>query len=301
MGQRNRAGSSNLCEYLAPVTTSLRALHRAVQAEHNAHFRTDFLARPPYSQLHEGFRAATAALGDWPEPEAYDALAATVPQAIGQELPRFVRQEREALASVGGYEPHVAERRAVPTRPRHWHDFFNMVVWAHFPAVRWALNELHVDKALGPVDPRNGRAPQQNVVAQLDESGMLVTSTSASLLDDLRALRFKRIFWERRAELLETTQFWLIGHGTLESLLAPHLGLACKAVLLEVPAGSAPHSDAFRHDVDARAAQLIRSWRAGAPVLDPVPVLGIPGYADNGSGEFYDDARYFRFQRRAPS
>jgi hypothetical protein len=283
------------------VTTSLRALHRAVQAEHNARFSTDFLVRPPYSQLHAALRAATAVLGDWPEPEEYDALAATVPQAAGQELPRFVRQDREALAEAGGYEPHVAALRAVPTRPRHWHDFFNMVVWAHFPAVRWALNELHVDKSLGPVDPRNGRAPQQNVVAQLDESGMLVTSTSASLLDDLRALRFKRVFWDRRAELLETTQFWLIGHGTLESLLAPHLGLACKALLLEVPAGSEAQRDAFRHEVDARAAQIIRSWRAGAPVLDPVPVLGVPGYADNDAGEFYDDVRYFRFQRRAPS
>lgn len=300
-GSVTELAPQTVASIFAVVTTSLRALHRAVQAQHNARFSTDFLARPPYSQLHPRFRAATAALSDWPQPERYDALAAAVPQAQGQELPRFVPQDRAAVADAGGYEPHVAMLRAVPTRPRHWHDFFNMVVWAHFPAVRWALNELHVDSSLGPVDPRNGRAPQQNVVAQLDESGMIVTSTSASLLDDLRALRFKRVFWERRGELLETTQFWLVGHGTLESLLAPHLGLACKALLLQVSADSAPLSDGFRHEVDARAARQIRGWRAGAPVLDPVPVLGVPGYADNDSAEFYDDARYFRFQRRSSS
>jgi hypothetical protein len=34
-------------------------------------------------------------------------------------------------------------------------------------------------------------------------------------------------------------------------------------------------------------------------VLDPIPLLGIPDYADNAAAEFYDDARYFRFQRRS--
>jgi hypothetical protein len=34
-------------------------------------------------------------------------------------------------------------------------------------------------------------------------------------------------------------------------------------------------------------------------VLDPLPLLGIPGFADNTHPEFYDDARYFRFARRA--
>ncbi len=284
---------------LRPVT-SPRALHRAAQAELNARFFTDWLARPPYTAFHPAFRAATAALSSWPEPEQYAALADVVPRAATVELPRFVRQDRAALDQAGGYERHVARLRAVPTRPQHWHDFFNMAVWAHFPAVRWALNALHVDATLGPKDPRNGRAPAQNVVAQFDESGMIVTSSSQGLLDDLRALRFKRVFWERRAELLETTQFWLIGHGSLESLLAPHLGLAAKAILLDVPANSAQHDqDALRQAIDARAGSLIQTWRAGAPVLDPIPVLGIPGYCENDSAELYDDARYFRFQRRA--
>lgn len=283
------------------AVTSPRALHRAIQQQHNARFFNDWLARAPYRDFHPSFCAAVAGMSAWPEPESYDALAATVPRPPGTPFPRFVRQERAALAEVGGYEEHVARLGAVPTRPAHWHDFFNMAVWAHFPQLRYALNALHVDPNVGPKDPRNGRAPQQNVAAQLDESGMIVTSTSPSMLDDLRSLQFKRVFWERRTELLETTRFWLIGHGTLESLLAPHLGLAAKAILLDVPAHSARRDEAeFRFEIDARVAAIIHSWRSEVPVLAPVPVLGIPGYADNDASTFYDDARYFRFQRRAP-
>lgn len=278
---------------------SARAIHRAAQAALGSRFVEGWWERLPYSALHPAFLAAVRKHTAWPSPAQYDELARTVPQPTGVVLPRFVAQSREALAEVGGYEPHVAKLRTVPTRPQSWHDLFNMAVWAHFPRVRWALNALHVDDQVGPKDPRNGRAPAQNVAAQLDESGIVVASSSPSLLTDLRALRFKHVFWERRAELATTTRFWVIGHGTLESLLTPHLGLASKAVLLELPQAPALYdADALRHDLDARVAAHIATWRSHVPVLDPVPLLGIPGYADNADASFYDNAQYFRFQRR---
>jgi hypothetical protein len=274
-----------------------RAIHRAARAELEARWLVDWCGRAPYAYLHERFVRAVEALSAWPEPDAYDELARQVAGEL--ELPRFVLQDREAVRRAGGYERHVARERAVPTRQRSWHDFFNMAVWAHFPCVRWALNALHVDESLGPVDPRNGRAPEQNVAAQLDESGIIVASSSHELLGELRELRFKRVFWERRAELLTTTRFWIVGHGTLESLLTPHLGLASKAVLLDLPRAPATYDgDELRRECDHRVAELVRGWRGVAPVLDPIPLLGIPGYAENTAPEFYDDARYFRFERR---
>lgn len=282
---------------------SVRAIRRAARLSLEAQFSTDWCQREPYRWLHPHFRAAVEGLTGWRAPEAYIELAALVPpggaRAAGHDLPRFVAQDRAALERLGGYERHVAETRSVPTRAQSWHDFFNMAVWAHFPRSRWALNAVHVDTTLGPIDPRNGRAPPQNVAAQLDESGVIVASSSPELLADLGALRFKRAFWERRAELAATTRFWLLGHGMLESLLAPHRGLSGKAVLLELP--RAPHTyadDELRASVDERVAGAIASWRSVAPSLDPLPVLGIPGYSDEQCSEFYDDARYFRFQRR---
>jgi hypothetical protein len=277
---------------------SPRALHRLVQQAQNARFFNEWLARPPYSDFHPAFKDVVAKLARWPAPNEYGEIAASVRTSVPL-LPRFVPQDRAALERAGGYEQHVASLREVPTRREHWHDFFNMAVWAHFPAVRWALNELHTSAASGRADPRNGRTPEQNMASQLDESGMLVTSSSPSLLEDLRALRYKRVFWERRDELAETTRFWLIGHGTLESLLSPHLGLATKALLFEVQAlPNLADADAFRVELDQRASRAIRELGCELRRFDPVPVMGIPGYCDNGFSEFYDDARYFRFQRR---
>jgi hypothetical protein len=255
--------------------------------------------RAPFRDFHPAFLGALKHCSSWPAPEQYDALAARVPLAADVQLPRFVTEDRAEVRKVGGYEQHVARLRTVPTRPGHWHDFFNMAVWAHFPKLRWALNALHVDPDPGAKDPRNGRAPAQNVAATFDEAGMLVLSTSRALLDELRALQFKRAFWERRAELLATTCFWVVGHGMLESLLTPHSGLAARSVLLQVPslprtAGDA--SDAFRFEVDCLVARRIQAWRGGRTVLDPIPVLAIPGFSDNDAAEFYDDMRNIRFE-----
>ncbi|HEY6081512.1 MAG TPA: DUF3025 domain-containing protein [Polyangiaceae bacterium] len=285
---------------------SERASHRAVRAALGERFFSDWCRRAPYSAFHPQFLDEVERCAGWPSPADYDRLAQQVPQLFDSAaelepapLPHFVAQQREALRLAGGYEQYVARRRAVPTREQSWHDFFNMAVWAHFPRTRWALNALHVDADLGPVDSRNGRTPEQNVAAQFDESGIVVASSSAELLADLRELRFKRVFWERRAELLATTRFWIIGHGTLESLLAPHLGLASKGVLLQLERAPTPESDErLRCALDQRLAAVVRGWRGGAPALDPVPLLGIPGYADNAFAEFYDNARYFRFRRR---
>lgn len=262
-------------------------------------FSLDWLGRRPYRDFHPRLLGALERCADWPDPEQYDALARCVPRAPDVELPRFVTQDREALARAGGYEQHVAQLARVPTRPGVWHDFFNMMVWAHFPKLRWALNALHVDPEVGPKDPRNGRAPAQNLAATFDESGLLVLSTSESVLAELRALRFKRAFWERREELLATTRFWVIGHGVLESLRAPPPGLAVRSLLLHAPSLSAPAArgeDALRFELDARAAKLVRGWRTVRTVLDPIPILCVPGYSDNDSAQFYEDMRNIRFE-----
>jgi DUF3025 family protein len=270
----------------------------------SAPFAPDTFSRAPYRDLHPRFLGALQRFTDWPAPEEYDQLAQQVPRAVDVLLPRFVSENREALRRVGGYEQHVARLLAVPTRPGHWHDFFNMAVWAHFPKLRWALNSLHVDPDVGPKDPRNGRAPAQNLAATFDEAGMLVVSTSRAMLEELRALHFRRAFWERRTELLNTTRFWLVGHGMLESLLVPHPGLAARSVLLHVPSlESGEQGDELRLRIDAMAAARVQTWRRGRTVLDPIPVLAVPGFSDNDSQAFYEDMLNIRFDpisRRPP-
>jgi hypothetical protein len=45
-----------------------------------------------------------------------------------------------------------------------------------------------------------------------------------------------------------------------------------------------------------RIARAIHDWPRARPVLDPVPVLTIPGFSDNDSVEFYEDAHNVRFE-----
>jgi hypothetical protein len=259
-------------------------------------FLLDCLRRRPFRDLHARLRGALEPLTEWPRPEQYDELARLVPQAADVQLPYFVTESRAIVRQEGGYEQHVARLRAVPTRPGNWHDFFNMTVWAHFPKLRWALNSLHVGADVGARDPRNGRAPAQNLAATFDEAGMLVVSESRAILTELQALRFKHVFWERRAELVATTRFWVVGHGMLESLLDPRPGLSVRSLLLHVPRLPGPEAaDDLRLEMDAAAAARIGDWRNERVVLDPMPVLAIPDYADNDSREFYDDFHNIRF------
>jgi hypothetical protein len=116
------------------------------------------------------------------------------------------------------------------------------------------------------------------------------------VLQELRALRFKNVFWDRRAELLSTTRFWLVGHGMFESLLTPHPGLAARSLLLHEPSLLAQPDDEQRYQLDTVAAERVRAWRGARDVLDPIPLLAIPGYCDNDSPEFYDDFRNIRFE-----
>jgi hypothetical protein len=262
-----------------------------------APFALDCLKWRPYRELHPRLLESLGRLSSWPSPERYDELARHVPRAADVELPHFVKEDREAVRRVGGYEQHVARLSAVPTRPDNWHDFFNMIVWAHFPKLRWALNALHVDPDAGPKDPRNGRAPAQNLAATFDEAGMLVLSSSRSVLKELRALRFRRAFWDMRAELLATTRFWVVGHGMLEALLQPRAGLAVRGLLMYTPAVPPPATDdQLRFHIDAIAAERARAWSRARDVLDPLPILAIPGYSDNDCAQFYDDFRNIRFE-----
>ena len=266
----------------------------------SAPFAQQFSKRPPYREFHPSFWEAAMRRREWPAPEEYDELARSLPQAADVELPRFIAEERQEVRRAGGYEQHVAKLRSVPTRPGNWHDFFNMTVWAHFPKVRWALNALHVDPDVGPKDPRNGRAPAQNLAASFDESGMLVVSSSLQVLEELQALRFRRVFWEMREDVLATTRFWVVGHGLLEALLTPRAGLSARSLLLHVPSLSETEmqsvaSDTFRFRIDSFVAEQVQSWRTARAILDPIPVLTIPGYSENDTADFYDDPLNIRF------
>ena len=192
----------------------------------------------------------------------------------------------------------------VETRPGNWHDFFNALVWLTFPRTKEALNARHY---YGMEAQRSLRSPARGALRDtatlFDESGIVVVCADPELRELLCGRQWKRLFWQRRGEVIRSMRFHIFGHGTYDQLRAPFVGLCAKAVFL----------DANQEFVDAPVAEQLPTidqelaarwrddrWYARPQELFPLPLLGIPGVAaGNREASYYDDIRQFRPKRDA--
>ncbi len=228
----------------------------------------------------------------FPSLDELNALATTRPLSGGGAPIVFV----EPNAAREPYETTVFRTGRVPTRTANWHDVFNARVWLSFPLTKAALNERHYEELeIHGSSGRRGTA--RDVLSLFDEGGVIVASSDASLLELLRGFEWKRLFWERRREARQQMRFLVFGHAILEKALQPYKAVTAKALLLEVPERfmSAP-LEAQIAEADRHAARWFASREALSSTrsLSPLPILGIPGWADNESAAFYDDPQVFR-------
>lgn len=208
------------------------------------------------------------------------------------------------------YEERIRVRGEMPFREGDWHDLFNALAWAAYPATKAAINDAHY-RAILEERARSGRpatgesrghATQRgrtrDALTVFDENGAIVISSNASLLEDLRAFRWRRLFVERRDEVRNEMRFYVFGHALFEKALRPYLGLTAHALLLPVDQ-DLPSQPASRRveGIDALAAAAVHDMTAPRS-LAPLPLLGVPGWwADNERPDFYDNAEYFRRKR----
>jgi hypothetical protein len=220
---------------------------------------------------------------------------------------RFVPSPPASKDFEAQYEVRIYRTGEVATRENNWHDLFNALAWLAFPATKAAINRRHYQsmramRAQGAM--RGARGTARDALTLFDEGGMIVSSTHAELLELLREFRWKELFCRRRTEVLERMRFFVFGHAIFEKALEPYKGVTAKAVLLEMP------PDFVAADIrtqlkalDARASAWFLSPHALTSTrnLSPLPVLGIPGWADNEDPVFYDDEQVFRrgYQERA--
>jgi len=222
-----------------------------------------------------------------------DALVqAVVPprNATGRRI-RFVQPDASELA----YEVRIHEHGEVATRPYNWHDFFNALVWMSFPQTKAALNALHVRHG---DHPGTGRGPIRDAATQFDESGIVVLSSDAGLLDLLARRCWKELFWDHRAAVVAHMRFLVFGHGLYDALRAPFYRMCGRAALIEVPedivmsdvAGQCEHADAVLAQRFADG-----GWYPRPRVLMALPLLGIPGVTQESEcQEYYEDREQFQ-------
>jgi hypothetical protein len=130
---------------------------------------------------------------------------------------------------------------------------------------------------------------------------VLVLSSETTIFESLSALQWSEVFWDRRDELRQTTRFFAFGHGLLDALRAPHPRLMGKALFARVtPDQLALSQSDFRVYVDAALAALIPGFLSEPACLEPLPVLGVPGWSEHQSRAYYEDERYFRRVRQRP-
>lgn len=226
-------------------------------------------------------------------------MAGDVRNAAG--LPLRVRDGRALGDRSGyGYESRVLDTGILAVRPGSWHDLFHVLVWRTFPHAKSALNERHC----AAFDPRPNapRGALRDALTLIDESGVIVAASDASLLDAVRGFRWKELFWLRRSELARCLRVRIFGHAVYEKLLCPYVGLSGHAVLFCVPqsvidAGLGEQISAL----DRHLAALLRDSEGlqSPENLHPIPLLGVPGWhPDTASERFYDNEDYFRRGRR---
>lgn len=205
-----------------------------------------------------------------------------------------------ARAFAAQYEIRIYRDGAVPTRAESWHDLFNALAWLAFPRTKAALNRLHHDEMARRPDARE-RGTARDVLTLFDEGGVIVACADRSLAGLLAGFRWKELFWARRADVLASMRFKVLGHAIHEKALAPYKGVTAKALIVDVTSADlAAGDEALTMLLDERAGAHFAAPGALASTraLHPLPILGIPGWTDeNADASFYDDPEVFRAGR----
>ena len=198
------------------------------------------------------------------------------------------------------YEYRAYHSGIVATRPGNWHDVFNALVWLNFPLSKAALNASHLDAKSAHSAGKGQRGSVRDALTQFDECGVIVAGTAPELWQMLCHHQWSKLFVEQRGKLLASTRFIVFGHGSLDALRAPFLGLCGKAIFIQVEDSSLAAIDAGGvAQLDTALARRVTStnWQTQF-TLQPLPLLGIPGVTvENECPEYYQDSRQFRPRR----
>jgi hypothetical protein len=216
---------------------------------------------------------------------------------------RFIAQT-EAQTEAGGqtlamsYEQAVATFGAVPTRvngPGALHDLLNALAWLCFPRVKAVLHQLQATEiARDGIGAARGRL--RDGVTLLDENGIFLVVRNPVDATRLRERAWDHLLFEDRARWGAEICAVPLGHGLVERLVRPYPALTSHVRALRLPPAwfALPPVEQILQ-LDRVAAVRLRARPPLPGALDPLPVLGIPGWwADNLDPAFYRDTRVFR-------
>lgn len=209
---------------------------------------------------------------------------AEVLDAAADSPVRFVPQAE--MPAGAAYEQFIHDQQRVPTRDG-LHDFFNGLIWLHFPQTKRRLNDLQAAQiAADGVQPVRG--PVRDAITVFDENAVLLQAPDA-LWAALAERDWQRLFIALRP-LWAQARLSLFGHALLEKLVQPR-----KAITAHVY--RAPQNLTMA-EMDSWLAQDLHAQRLAGKPFVPLPVLGVPGWwPPNEAPLYYADAQVFRALR----
>jgi hypothetical protein len=243
--------------------------------------------------------------GEFPTLHDFNGLLAGCQPAISVELGhnlRFVPQGSGRMGFEAQYEPRCYLSGEVQTRPDNWHDLFNALVWLTFPRAKAAINKRHYQALTHEADSSGSqRGRVRDMATLLDESGVIVACANPELAELLLTFQWKELFWQRRDQVRAAMGFYIFGHGLYEKTLQPYVGMTGQGLVLHVTADffswALPEQLSY---LDERLAEYLHdpALCLSPRELNPVPLLGIPGWsAENEDATYYDNTSYFRTRR----
>ena len=242
--------------------------------------------------------------GDWLQAANQIARAHDLKTASDCSL-IFVPQHH--LSDDIAYEAHIHATGQVPTRD-NLHDFFNTLVWLHFPYIKKTLNALHAANALiasAIVDAGNAvnsgtRGRARDAATLFDENAAIFICSDAHLATALRQHQWSYLLQRSPEEFFSKVSVVLFGHALMEKLVQPYKAITAHVWITMVEPTWFASSDNQRvEDIDRRVATAISAGFLSSDFAH-LPVLGVPGWWSAQSEAFYDDPSVFRSLRHKP-
>ena len=213
--------------------------------------------------------------------------------AAGQPIV-FVAQE--ALPKSIVYEAHIGATGEVPTRD-NLHDFFNALIWLHFPATKRMLNQLQAQE-IQRQSQKSLRGQQRDAATLFDENAVLFISSDPVMTQRLKQREWHALLFPQASRFHEVCKVIVFGHALIEKLVHPYKSITAHVWSLSAQDDTEAEEEARLFPVDQVLAASIRSGFVSSDFYH-LPILGVPGWWEGQDDAFYADTSVFRLPRGA--
>ena len=202
----------------------------------------------------------------------------------------FVPQD--ALPNSIGYEAHISATGQVPTRD-NLHDFFNALIWLHFPLTKRTLNQLQAQE-IHRQPQKNLRGRQRDAATLFDENAALFISKDPAKIAFLKCREWRALLFSDARNFHSECTVILFGHALLEKLIHPYKAITAHVWSMPSETFITDYRAGFSlAEVDDTLASSIASGFTSHD-FSHLPVLGVPGWWEGQNEAFYADAAVFR-------